>query len=834
MPRHLIPLVLVLAIALSALATGLTPVSAQDDEPPSLTVTSVDDNGDGLCDTTCTLRDALLAASASDVGLRILFDLPPGTTGVAVISLLAPLPLLDTPGTVIDGTSQPGYSDRPLVYLDGSAAAKASGLVATMSAIEIRGIAVGNFERYGLAAIGEEADGVRFIANWAGLTPDGRAAAPNRLSGIAVLAGADEARVGDVCLHCGNRLAGNSNPDRTGHGLLVGGRSFGARIVANTIGLDRDGRALPNDDGILIVDGALASVGGRSPGQGNLISGNLVAGIEVRDSNFLPLRIEGNRIGLNRLGLGAVPNDVGIFIQERAGNVVIGAPLAAAANVIAGNRVGIAIESLAREVIVQGNLIGLDRFGSSAVPNLEDGISIVAGARDVLIGGAGPGEGNYIAGSANAIVVADASTANIAIRGNVLGLSVAGTVALPNATGILVIEATSVQIGGRETGDGNTIVATQGPAVVLDAVSRADVRANRIGITPDDVPRGNGVGVVLRGGSSDNMVQENVFAANLAAGIQVVDSGTVRNRLTRNVFLTAPGLPIDLGTDGPTPNDPDDVDEGPNGLLNAPTITDYHHDGRVVTAGGNGPPGQRLEIYRVRSPRFPEVVAHRSGSGGGVEFLASARVGADGLWEARFAVSAGDPITALAVTSSGNTSEFARNLVPLPPELLTTGFSATGWFGAQTPIEDALAIVEDRLLAVFSFDAGLQDWRFYRPDFAFLSNLDSLATGTPVWVQLSDGPVVRWVQRQASATEREIALRAGLNFESWTGPPTALADAFPAIDQALQAVFRWNRSTAAFDLIYPSLGPDATVTLETNDLLWLRLDAPALWRQPPR
>ena len=32
-------------------------------------------------------------------------------------------------------------------------------------------------------------------------------------------------------------------------------------------------------------------------------------------------------------------------------------------------------------------------------------------------------------------------------------------------------------------------------------------------------------------------------------------------------------LPIDLKNDGPTPNDPDDVDSGPNGVLNYPVIT---------------------------------------------------------------------------------------------------------------------------------------------------------------------------------------------------------------------------------------------------------------------
>ena len=154
---------------------------AQEPEQlPQLLVNSVADPGDGDCDTTCTLRDALQRLAEEGIPQRIIFDLPLGADGVALIRVRLPLPLIETPGAVIDGTSQPGYLDRPIIFLEGSAAPKASGLVVTVANVELRAIATGNFERYGFAAIGEEADRTRFLGLWAGVAPNGRSPAPQR------------------------------------------------------------------------------------------------------------------------------------------------------------------------------------------------------------------------------------------------------------------------------------------------------------------------------------------------------------------------------------------------------------------------------------------------------------------------------------------------------------------------------------------------------------------------------------------------------------------------------------------------------------------------------
>ena len=821
-------LLLVGAVALMETAA---PTVAQEAAPH--TVTSAMDPGDGTCDTTCTLRDAILIANATPGPDRIEFAVGEGPV---TLHLSQPLPFLEDPGTVIDATTQPGYDGRPLIMLDGSGAELASGIVSVAADMEILGLAVGNFPRYGLAVIGEEADANRFLSNWVGVALDGRTAAPNQLSGIAVLAGADDALVGDACSGCGNLVAGNSVAQRTGHGILIGGLgTVGARLRGNVVGLDAAGNALPNDDGILVVDGAHATIGGREAGAGNVVSGNRVAGIEVRDTTLLTIRIEGNHVGLDGTGARAVANDVGIFINGDAAQVHVGAATAAAANVISGNRVGIAVEQRASAIVIHGNVIGLDAGGRVAVPNTEDGISVVAGARDVQIGGSAAGEGNWIAGNGNAIVIADVPTTDVRVEGNIIGLTLDGDEAAPNERGITVQQAADIVIGDVGPTAGNVIGATIGSAILLDGARRAVIRGNHIGLRADGSAAGNGVGITIQGGTVDALVQENHIGGNVGPGIEVLGENTQRNRLTRNIFLTNGGTGIDLGGNGVTPNDPDDADRGPHGLLNTPIITEVSHDGVVTTVRGTGEPRSRVEVYRISPPRPPFADPHPSGFGAGAELLGVARVDADGAWQMALGTNPATPMTALTVDAAGNTSEFAPNFFPVPPLLLSAGFTPAGWFGPPTSAADAFAPLEGRLVAAFRFSAARQAWEVARPALPIVSSLRELLPGDALWVLLDDGPRIAWTQPAAEAGSRTVALQAGLNFETWTGLTTAVADALSAIGERVETAFRWDGLIRRFELIWPILPLlGASTDLSPHDILWLRMRETALWTQPVR
>ena len=824
-------LVLVITLLLPDGARAQLPAQIGANDDATLTVTSAADPGDGTCDATCTLRDALNAANADPAPNRIVFAIG---AGPATIRLTAPLPALDDPATTIDGSTQPGYQGRPLIYLDGSGLQDASGLVSRAPGVEFRALAVGGFDRFGFLAIGEEADDNRFLGNWAGLTPDGAAAAPNALSGIAVVAGADNALIGDTCSRCGNRLAGNSVPARTGHGVLVGGvGTTGARVRANVIGLGLGGQLLPNDDGVLIVDGAHATVGGRLPGEGNIVAASRVAGIELRaTSALLSLRVEGNRVGLDEGGRPA-PNDVGIFLNDAARNVEIGGALPGAGNVVAANRVGIAIEDRARDIRLRGNRVGLDPLGRP-VPNTEDGVSIIAGARNVDVGGPTAGDQNWIVGGANGLTIADPATTNVRLLGNVFGRTPGG---LPAGSDVAIHVSAGSRIVIGRAGSGNTIVAATQAGILLHGAAQITIAGNHIGLLPDDTPLGNAVGLLLRDGARDNTIEDNRIGGNTGPGIEILGDASVRNRLTGNVFLPNGGLAIDLGGDGPTPNDPADVDAGPNRLLNAPVIDSLTHEARIDNGGsarisGTATPRIRVELYRVGADDLPGLLPHPSGHGPGVEFIGLVRAGADGAWSARRQIPPGSPVTAVAVDSFGNTSEFARNFVPDPPVFLQPGFTPAGWFATATPIDAALAPLGDRLLVAFRFNPVGQTWQTYRPGLPFLSSIDTLQPGDALWVLLTPGPRLLWPQPPHLVGDRLLRLQPGLNFTTWTGPLTPLPDALATIAASLRAAFRWDPTAERFQTVFPLLPGLNPAPLAPGDVLWLRLTAPADWLQP--
>lgn len=180
------------------------------------------------------------------------------------------------------------------------------------------------------------------------------------------------------------------------------------QILCSVIGLDENGEIQLNGSGISIQSGSFASIGGDSEEERNIISGNYHG---VLIAQGAAASISGNYIGTDKAGESARQNDVGIFFSKWDTDTTIGGIDAVdpdngctgSCNLISGNTFGIrvhgnvATNSLFPSINILGNFIGTDKSGASAIPN-ETGLSVVY-ADGVNIGGESVLGRNIISGN---------------------------------------------------------------------------------------------------------------------------------------------------------------------------------------------------------------------------------------------------------------------------------------------------------------------------------------------------------------------------------------------------------------------------------------------------
>lgn len=323
--------------------------------------------GDGTCGTVggvCTMRAAIEEANATSNGSepdRIEFDL--SGTPPYVIQPATELPRISDP-VVIDGTSEPEYSDRPVVVISGVNASGSlngeNGLYIEAGGSTVRGLAVVDFNRNGIVLVGNDGNAVE--ANYIGLRADGTTGAGNDRSGIFIgsngntiggasdnlrnviaaqsengfditgtgnvvennYVGTDAAGTADVGNFRGVRLRGDNNTIRdnviSGNQVGVTITSNGSAVLGNHIGVDTNGDPLPNDGrGVFLTAGAANNVlGGRSSGEGNTIAhnakgivlfsgaglGNAIRGNATFDNDFLGIDLGDDNVTANDAGDG--------------------------------------------------------------------------------------------------------------------------------------------------------------------------------------------------------------------------------------------------------------------------------------------------------------------------------------------------------------------------------------------------------------------------------------------------------------------------------------------------------------------------------------------------
>lgn len=213
-----------------------------------------------------------------------------------------------------------------------------------------------------------------------------------------------------------NPVAGSGTGRPADRNVIGGNTNYDVAIVnatnnaaaGNNIGVAGNGTSLlPSPTGVWITGtSSTNAVGGTSPGNTNVIGGH-TDGIRIEDATGT--LINGNWVGVNINGTGAVPNTNGIHILGNAPDTSIGA---LRANVVSGNNTGVLVESPTGSVAVEGNLIGTDVNGTGSLANSGYGVQTANSAGNVLVtdntivfngaGGVAPG-GTGVQIRANAI-----------------------------------------------------------------------------------------------------------------------------------------------------------------------------------------------------------------------------------------------------------------------------------------------------------------------------------------------------------------------------------------------------------------------------------------------
>ena len=585
---------LTLLMCAIALALGFLALPHSAKAASTYTVDSIgdeaDDNpGDLACHTaldTCTLRAAIQEVNAGTGGDTINF----GIAGSGVHTL-TPTSAYDTitQSVTINGYSQPGSAVNTAV-----APAALNGTLT----IEIDGTGAGGVS-----------DGFNI------------AASNVTISGLVI-----------------NRFAND--------GIRTNGVS-GITIAGNYIGTDTTGLIGESNNKGIFINNSTVTVGGTSAADRNLISGGRDSGIAAEGSNLVV--IQGNFIGTNAAGTGAIANiGSGISIVDSS-NVTIGGSVPGAINVIAGNEIGIYFQQLDSSII-ESNYIGLDRTGTTVLANTV-GILGVDATNNAI-------SNNVVAGSAFApgfgyggIMIYSPDPTGVignTFQGNKIGTDKNGNAVAGggNTFGIwLLANATNNLIGGTGAGEGNTIAYNDGPGVQITDFIGLDTPINN-SIIGNNIHDNGALGIDLNGADA------NPFDPNINVGV--------------------------------TPNDVGDPDESSNHYMNFPVINSATKGSGQVTVNYDldinpaevGATGYSVDFYANTAP-------DPSGNGQGEFYLGSDTVAGDvtgqsktltlpGSVPADYYVTAVTTMTDVSSDGYGHSSEFSAAVqaiaAPVPPD----------------------------------------------------------------------------------------------------------------------------------------------------------------------
>jgi hypothetical protein len=537
----------------------------------SLEVTSAADRGAG------TLRQALLDAQSGDTITFRAATFP--TSAPTTIYVLSVLPTISQNNLTLDASSAG-------VILDGSGApGGTNGLIISGDNNNIYGLTIRNFSSNGIIleagassnkiggdrtiGVGPNGRGCLIIANggsgielrgtgtdsnyiqgnYIGIDASGKVDSGNTYNGVAIWQGAKGNTVGGINPGFHNVISGNEQ-----NGVWIGGNGADQNVViGNYLGTTSDGMAPVGNgfSGVSLQSGAQNNwIGGTAAGEGNLISGNHDHGIYLSDPNTRFNRILGNKIGSNLSGNAAIGQGWnGIVITLGASQNIIGDGSSGGRNLISGNpQDGIRVEgSTTISNTIQGNYIGTNLNGTSALPNGLHGVELADYTHGNLLGGNRlVGQGNLLSGNRNHGVVVGSYAHHNTVAGNLVGPDVSGSYSLGGHPfgGIDIAEgAHDNTIGGLIPGWGNLVSGNQTDGIALfdntgSGTWNNQIAGNTIGLTLDGsglLPnRGDGIFNVL--GAYNTRIEQNTIAGNTGYGVWTVEC--IGNTITQNSIYT--------------------------------------------------------------------------------------------------------------------------------------------------------------------------------------------------------------------------------------------------------------------------------------------------------
>jgi hypothetical protein len=534
--------------------------------------------------------------------------------------------------------------------------------------------------RFSGAGIKLSAKGNNTIENdYIGTDPTGNTAEGNSGDGIL------------VTLDCNaNRILNNVISANKGNGIYLNGYVFavsnpattGNIIQGNFIGTNATGEAaLGNQQyGVNLNDAPQTQIGGTAPSARNIISANITGGVDLGFGDNS--QVEGNYIGPDALGTSALGSQGKGIIFTNGSYDLIGGTTAGAGNVISGNA-GKGIDCFvigSNNETIQGNLVGTDATGSAPLGNGNDGIYI-SGPSSVLIGGTVAGARNIVSNNGNIGIDTFSQAVGLTIQGNYVGTDITGTKPMGNIhAGVFIWSPTNVLIGGTTAAARNIISNNGGDGIGTFAAGQSmTIAGNYIGT---DVTGAMPMG---NGGAGVNATFPDIVVGgtNPAAGNVIANNGFRDAFDHAGVIVNA--FPVTILSNSIFNNDDLGIFLSGNQATQSQAAITLSAVSLAVTSTQINGTLKGLPNSQYTVQFFANAAADSSGFAEGQVFLGSVNVPTDGSGNAIVnatlpaALGAALHVDATATGPAGNTSQFS---LPVPPFVSTLTLpQATGIAG---------------------------------------------------------------------------------------------------------------------------------------------------------